>query len=78
MNASIQRVLKRDLKGSGDRGKFGSVGDRRGKRVPGIDVAPVRPRNRTERKSLKSNGSAKVFNMETKVQARNIDLAMVA
>jgi hypothetical protein len=49
-----------------------------GKRVPGIDVAPVRPRNRTERKSRESNGFAKLFDVETKVQARNMDLAMVA
>jgi len=70
--------VKTNPKGSGDWGKIGSVGDRRGKRVSGVDVAPDRPRNRTERMSLESNGLAKVFDRETKVQARNIDLAMVA
>jgi len=74
----IRKVFKRDLKGSGDRGQFGNVGDRRGKRVPGVDIAPVRPRNRTERESRESNGFARVSDVELKVQARNIDLAMVA
>jgi hypothetical protein len=69
---------KEDPGGSGDRERFGNDGKWRGKRVPGVDIAPLRPRNRTERKSRESNGSANFSGVGTKVQARNIDLAMVA
>jgi hypothetical protein len=43
-----------------------------------VDVAPVRPRNRTERKSRESNGFANASGVKTKVQAGNFDLVMVA
>ena len=70
--------FEKDPMGSGDRGQVGNIGDRRGKRVPGVDSAPIRPRNRTERKSRGSNGFARVSDVELKVQVGNIDLAMVA
>jgi hypothetical protein len=59
-------------------GDGGSAGNQRGKRVPDGDIAPDRPRNRTEQRSRGSNGLAKFSGVELKEQAGNIDLAMVA
>ena len=68
----------RDLTVSGDSQDPRERWKQRRVRVANADPAPIRPRNRAERRSWQSNGPVRIFSEEAKRQVGICDLAMVA